>query len=285
MYNYFLTLIGFLALAAICAAFDKNILKKTTNEPAEQHTNRKWKIILLVLAGYTIVSAFQLSSDNIATGLRNFNTPDTKQVTVKGTAAMNVVSDLAVWTAHIQTESISLKDGYNQMITLRDQIQNYLQTKDIHNDSIQFSLINKTEIPNYEKFSGDGANRIRTNKNEFRFSQNITITYPDVHKIQKLAADINELLTQEINITSYPPNYLYSKLDSAKIILIKKAEQDAKNRALAMGLKVNDIVNASQGIFQITPRNTTAIEDNGMNDMTSIDKTIKSVVTISYEIK
>jgi hypothetical protein len=74
-------------------------------------------------------------------------------------------------------------------------------------------------------------------------------------------------------------------LDSAKVKLLELAEQDARNRAKAMGLDVSEITEASQGVFQITPRNTTAVDDSGNNDMSSIEKTIKAVVTISYEIK
>ena len=42
---------------------------------------------------------------------------------------------------------------------------------------------------------------------------------------------------------------------------------------------------STQGVFQITPRFSTEISAGGMYDTSSIDKTIRAVVTVTYGIE
>ena len=41
---------------------------------------------------------------------------------------------------------------------------------------------------------------------------------------------------------------------------------------------------ASQGVFQITPVNSTDVSDTGCYDTTSIDKSVKCVVTLNFQV-
>ncbi len=49
--------------------------------------------------------------------------------------------------------------------------------------------------------------------------------------------------------------------------------------------EVGTLKYASQGVFHITPVNSTDISDYGRYDPTTIEKSIKAVVTIEYSIK
>jgi hypothetical protein len=60
-----------------------------------------------------------------------------------------------------------------------------------------------------------------------------------------------------------------------------RAEELAKNS----GSEVGKLKYASQGVFQITPVNSTDVSDYGIYDTTTIEKSIKAVVTIEYSIK
>jgi hypothetical protein len=51
------------------------------------------------------------------------------------------------------------------------------------------------------------------------------------------------------------------------------------------GSRVGRLRSASQGVFQITPRFSTEIEDYGMSDTTTVDKTAKAVVTMEFSIE
>ena len=40
-----------------------------------------------------------------------------------------------------------------------------------------------------------------------------------------------------------------------------------------------------QGVFQITPRNSTEISDYGMNDVSAVDKDITAVMRVTFSLE
>jgi hypothetical protein len=92
-----------------------------------------------------------------------------------------------------------------------------------------------------------------------------------------------------VEFQSNPPQYLYTKLADLKIDIIALATQDAKLRAekmlAATGNKVGKLNSASVGVLQITPLYSGEISDYGINDTSSIEKEITSVVTCEFEVK
>jgi hypothetical protein len=51
------------------------------------------------------------------------------------------------------------------------------------------------------------------------------------------------------------------------------------------GGRIGRIKNVRQGVFQITPRNSTEISDYGMNDVSAIDKDITAVVRVTFALE
>ena len=51
------------------------------------------------------------------------------------------------------------------------------------------------------------------------------------------------------------------------------------------GSKVGRLRSARMGVFQVTPANSTMVTDYGINDTSSIEKDITSVVSVSFEIR
>lgn len=80
----------------------------------------------------------------------------------------------------------------------------------------------------------------------------------------------------------------YTKANDLKIEMLKIATQDAYERAKALVSAsqgtVGKLIYARQGVFQITSEFSTKVSDYGVNDTTSIDKMIKSIVTVEYAI-
>ena len=70
---------------------------------------------------------------------------------------------------------------------------------------------------------------------------------------------------------------------------IAKATENAKLRAenmvKATGNKIGFMRSAKMGVFQITPVNSTEIADWGVNDTSSLDKKVTSVVNASFSIE
>jgi hypothetical protein len=56
----------------------------------------------------------------------------------------------------------------------------------------------------------------------------------------------------------------------------------ARGRCDKTGAKLGKLSWASQGVFQITPAHSTEISGEGMYDTSSIEKTVRAVVTLSF---
>ncbi|MBU1086883.1 MAG: SIMPL domain-containing protein, partial [Candidatus Omnitrophica bacterium] len=85
------------------------------------------------------------------------------------------------------------------------------------------------------------------------------------------------------------PKFINTKIEDLKLEMIGMATANAKDRAQVVSkqgkFSLGPIASVRIGVFQITPLNSTEISDYGMNDTSSIEKEIKSVVEIEYFVK
>ena len=74
-----------------------------------------------------------------------------------------------------------------------------------------------------------------------------------------------------------------------RIAMMGEATKDARARAdvigTAAGATVGNVRSANTGVVQITPRFSTEVSDYGMNDVTSIEKDITTVVKVTFALK
>ena len=78
-------------------------------------------------------------------------------------------------------------------------------------------------------------------------------------------------------------------MEQLKLELLGNATKNAYDRAKALAEnsrgKVGALNSASQGVFQITPVDSTDVSDGGEYDTTTIEKKVKAVVTLEYHIE
>ena len=123
----------------------------------------------------------------------------------------------------------------------------------------------------------------------YRVSQSISVRLTDPKAIEELARDAGSLAGQGIPIEAPSPQFIYTKLAELRIAMMGEATKDARARAEviaeAAGSKVGSVRSASTGVVQITPRFSTEVSDYGMNDVTSIEKDITTVVKVTFALK
>ena len=248
------------------------------NSKTENKNNKDLGPIFIGIIIFSI--AFVVSAYLISQSVSSLRSDRT--ITVKGYAEMNIASDFATWTGNFTTNAETLSAGFSIMQIYKARVEKYLIDNGFSKDSIEFQILGSSE--NFEYFPGGGSRRIG-----YRFYQNFTVSSYDVNKIKNVSGQITELIGEGIEINSWSPQYSYTKLNDLKGTMLGAAAQDAKTRAEEIarsgGNKIGGILSANQGIFQITVPNSNEISDYGINDMTSVEKTIKSVVTVQYLIK
>ena len=113
----------------------------------------------------------------------------------------------------------------------------------------------------------------------------------NVNLIAEMAAMLTDYATGNILVQMSPPEYLLENLAEVKVELLQEATQDGWNRAKALAQKngrIGRLIAASQGIFQITaPFSTTdsSSDWSGEYNTTTIEKEIRAVVSLEFEVK
>jgi hypothetical protein len=206
-------------------------------------------------------------------------------VTVKGFAKQDITSDLGIFEATITAENPDLKLSYATLAADKGKVESFITSKyGITDNEIELEPASISEI---YKINERGYNTDEFVKYILR--QNIKIESNNVQNIAKLSAGIVDILDEGVKLTVSYPQYIYTGLDDLKIEMIGRATDNARQRALKIAkegkFKLGPIASVRVGIFQITPKNSTEISNYGMNDTSSIDKEIKSVVEIQYFVK
>lgn len=212
-------------------------------------------------------------------------------ITVTGSASKEIKSDLGIWDGSFSSESLSIQESYAKLQEANNKVKAYLVAFGFTEEQIKFSSINTTTL--YESKQGTPSayygENVGTGKIVgYRLSQGVSVESGDVDKIDKLSREVTELINQGIAINSAPPRFIYTKLSDLKIEMIGLATQDAKIRAeqiaKATDNDVGEVRSSKTGVIQINAKNSTEVSDYGINDTSSLEKTITAVVNISFSI-
>ncbi len=205
-------------------------------------------------------------------------------ITVTGSSEKNIRSDYAIWTGNFSAESNVLASAYTTIKSNSEKVKSYLISKGIAQDKIKFSSVRTTTLY-VQNDKGYATNQV----SGYRLYMDVTVESPDVDMIDRLSTEASELITQGIDINSNPPEYLYTKLADLKVEMIGLASEDAKIRAEQMakstGNEVGEVRSSRMGVIQINAKNSTDVSDYGVNDTSSLEKTIRAVVSMSFSIK
>lgn len=237
----------------------------------------------LFLLGISLASGIIIASIILAVTLSNIKMAD-KTITVKGYAEKNITSDLAIWNGTISVRSSEMTLAYDKLQKDISKFINFLQSKGIESSKITTSSI--ITIKNF-RYTTEGYSTGQIDS--YELSQTVSITSENVNLVNQISGEATSLIKDGLEIYSGPPQFYYTKLNDLKIEMLGDAAKDAKQRAEQLakssGGQVGALKSATQGVFQITPLYSTNVSDWGEYDLSTIEKTIKSVVTIDFTIK
>jgi hypothetical protein len=219
---------------------------------------------------------------------------NSQAISVKGSARKNITSDLAIWTATFNVQAPTLLEAQRQLGDDREKVRSFLMGAGLTN--VLFKAINIEEMR--ATFQNEETNRLEsgwklvTSQEKtigYKLKQSVEVRSGDVAHIARLDSDSTALVEQGVMLASDAPKFIYTQAAETKIEMLGEAAKDARMRAEQIagqgGRSLAGMKYADMGIFQIAPLHSSDTSGEGMNDTTSVDKTITAVVTASFALK
>ncbi|MFC1645993.1 SIMPL domain-containing protein [Candidatus Omnitrophota bacterium] len=235
-------------------------------------------ILVAVILGLSLVWVANIAS-NTAISIKNKG-----YVKVKGFAKQEIRSDLAIFSVRIEEADVDLKACYRKLKDDKEKANKFLEKYEAKDDIIKFY---QPKIRENYKINERG--HATDEFIDFELTQKFSVQSDDVEKIERLTEEISGLLDEGVKLFISSPDYIYKDLDALKVEMIGRATANAKERAEVIAKKgkfrLGPIASVRVGVFQITPAYSTSVSNYGINDTTSIDKEIKSVVEIEYFVR
>lgn len=237
--------------------------------------------LLGVLAGLLLAAGLVASSMlATTTWLRIRNT---QFISVKGSARTNVTSDLAVWKGSFSVHAATLLEAQRALQSDLAKVETFLRQEQATNFVVLPIVIEE------QKGRLDTNHLAQDLIVGYRLAQPVRVESENIDQISRLNRESSELVESGVEFTSEPLEFIYTKSAGAKIEMLAEAARDARARAEQIAGQGGRIIaamhSAEMGVFQITPRYESQTSGEGMNDTTSVDKTITSVVTATFSLK
>jgi hypothetical protein len=224
----------------------------------------------LALATALVASTYLLSRTWLSISSANV-------ITVTGSARKSVRSDLVIWRGSFSVENQQLLEAQRRLKEDRLKVEAFLAARQITPFVMQ-----PIQIEEIRSRGNDQENRVVA----YRLSQTVEVQSSDVGKLSSLGTEAGELVENGVAFVPHAPEYIYTGIGEAKLELLAEATADARSRAEQMarqgGRGIKQLRSAKMGVFQITPPHSTETSWEGINDKSTIEKSISATVTASF---
>lgn len=205
-------------------------------------------------------------------------------IRVKGQAQKHITSNYATWSCAYSSRAGDLPSAYAALETAGKAVKDFLLAAKVAGGEMSLGPAG-IEIQHKKDNKGNETNAIEG----YVLRQCVTVNSSEVGKVDAVSKDISSLIKSGIELQVNTPLFTYTDIEAVKLDLIAQATQSAYQRASIMAEnshgKIARLNSASQGVFQITSVNSTETSGEGCYDTSSIDKTVKCVVTLDFQVE
>lgn len=216
-------------------------------------------------------------------GVARIRTGD-RTVSVKGVAEQEAKADLAIWPLHLVVTDNDLARANASLERNVQLVRSFL--KDTGVDSVG------TEITGQE-FSVQDQRASGANENGSRYiiKQTLVVRSARVDVVQAASQRVSELVRNGVVLSSGQefgtggPTFVFTKLNDLKPRMIAdataRAREGAEQFARDSKSTLSGIRTASQGVFEILPRDQAA----GITEESQVRKRVRVVTTVEYGLR
>jgi hypothetical protein len=203
---------------------------------------------------------------------------ETRFVSVKGIAEREVKADLALWPLRFVATGNELAAVQAKSRADAEAVRRFVTAAGVPAEAVEVQGVEVTDVL---------ANAYRSGPVDTRFivAQTLLVRSTDVDRIVAASQRVGELVDAGVVLSGEGgagPSYLFTKLNDVKPAMIaeatKRAREGAEQFAADSGSRVGGIRRASQGLFQILPRDDTP----GTSEQRQVHKVVRVVSTVDY---
>ena len=201
-------------------------------------------------------------------------------LSVTGSARVPIAANLVRWSLTVAGEAPEAAAAARILRRQSAAAHTFLRGGGIPADAIEPSVVRSEEIviqlPHHRR------------RTRYRVSQQLEVSTRQIDVVESVATGVGSLLERGIHVSAGSLAYVSTELEKAKLDALEKATEEARRRAeiLVHGLggKLGRMRSSSQGVYQVTPRNSTDVSDYGINDTTSREKDVNAVVSVTFAV-
>lgn len=235
----------------------------------------------LIISVIILTLGIGFAGVKIHDGLTNFRSFD-RSVTMKGLAQKDVVADLALWPIAYTETGNDLASLQDLMDSRGQAILSFLKRYGLKDGEIELQQVQVQDL------LAQSYRQNNASQNRYILTQTYLVRTSNIQAVDKASKDMGSLIRQGVVFSqngSTTPTYLYTKLNDIKPDMIAEATRNAREAAQQFaensGQKVGGIKYASQGVFQILPRDQTYV----ISEAQQQNKTVRVVSTIRFYLE
>jgi hypothetical protein len=236
------------------------------------------------LAGAAILAAgLAIGGLFVGGGFARMRTSD-RYVTVKGISERQVKADLAIWPLHLVAADNDLTRAHTQIEASVARIKAFLATYQLDSAQAELQDFSVTDAAT-NQYSGQQAG------SRYVIRQTVVVRSLKPDLVRNASQHVGELVSAGVVLSSGGeygsggPTFVFTGLNELKPKMIgeatARARESAEQFARDSHSDIGGIRTASQGIFEILPRD----QAQGISEESQIMKTVRVVSTIEYSLK
>lgn len=236
------------------------------------------------LAGAGILAAgLALGGLFVGSGFSRMRTND-RYVTVKGISERQVKANLAIWPLHLVAADNDLSKAHAQIESSVARIKTFLASYQLDSGQAELQDFSVTDAAT-NQYSGERAG------SRYVIKQTVVVRSLQPDLVRTASQRVGELVSAGVVLSSGGeygtggPTFVFTGLNELKPKMIgeatARARQSAEQFARDSHSDIGGIRSASQGVFEILPRD----QAQGISEESQIMKTVRVVSTIEYALK
>jgi len=244
--------------------------------------------LAFLLLGASLAFGFIVASDKLSKAIAQVRAAR-PEVTVKGVATQDLRADEGELSGALSWRGTDLAAGREALGAQREAFRRLLAQAGFAEGELEIMpiVVTRLEPARANATNVDYNRSARGQVPDYVVMSPFEIRSAKVDLVSKVMRQ-EVVLGQDVELQRNMAVFRLLKFDDSKKELLEAAAKDARRRAdilvAGSGSKVGTLIDASQGVFQVSAKGRVSESDYGAVDSTSVEKTMRLVVTMRFEL-